>query len=74
MFAEVHKAGNTDYVYSKFIEKTAVTDGWERRSVTFDVPEGGTVRATIGLGPDASGTVWFDDLQLEKSANASTYN
>lgn len=74
MFAEVHKAGNTDYVYSKNIEKTAVTNGWERRSVTFDVPEGGTVRATMGFGPNASGTVWFDDVQLEKSANASTYN
>ena len=74
LFAEVRKAGNTDYVYSKYIEKTTSTNGWERRSVTFDVPEGGTVRATMGFGPNASGTVWFDDIQLEKSANASTYN
>ena len=74
MFAEVHKAGNTDYVYSKLIEKTTITDGWERRSVTFDVPEGGIVRATMGLGPNAYGTVWFDDVQLEKSDNASSFN
>ncbi len=32
------------------------------------------MRATMGFGPNASGTVWFDDVQLEKSANASTYN
>ncbi len=74
MFAEVHKAGNGDYLYSKTIEKTTITNGWERRSVTFEVPEGGTVRATMGLGPNAYGTVWFDDVQLEKSENASTYN
>lgn len=49
LFAEVRKAGNTDYVYSKYIEKTTSTNGWERRSVTFDVPEGGTVRATMGF-------------------------
>uniref|UniRef100_UPI00402865B1 RICIN domain-containing protein n=1 Tax=Eubacterium sp. TaxID=142586 RepID=UPI00402865B1 len=28
----------------------------------------------MGLGPNAYGTVWFDDVQLERSDNASTFN
>ena len=74
LFAEVREADDTTLVYNKYIEKTTITNGWERRSVTFDVPEGGSVRAAMGFGPNASGTVWFDDVQLERSANASTYN
>ena len=73
MFAEVYDS-NGKYVYSKLIEKTNATNGWERRSVTFDLPAGATLKVNMGFGPDAYGTVWFDDVQLEKSDNASTFN
>lgn len=74
MFAEIHQPGNGAYISSENIEKTTKTNGWERRSVTFTVPDGGTVRATMGFGPDASGTVWLDDWQLERSEGPSSYN
>ncbi len=73
MFAEILDS-NITYISHENIEKTTKTNGWERRSVTFTVPSGGTVRATMGFGPNASGTVWFDDIQLEKSAGASSCN
>lgn len=66
MFAEVYDS-NGKYVYSKLIEKTNATNGWERRSVTFDLPAGATLKVNMGFGPDAYGTVWFDDVQLEKA-------
>ncbi len=50
------------------------TDGWERISCTFDVPEGYSVQIVVGMETDASGTVWFDDLQLEKGAGVSSCN
>ncbi len=67
MFAKVQ---NTYYD----IEKTPSTNGWERRSITFDVPAGSSVETAFGFNPNAYGTVWFDDIQLEKSENASTFN
>ncbi len=46
----------------------------EHRPVTFEVPKNSSVKINMGFGPDAYGTVWFDDIQLEKSENASTFN
>lgn len=74
IFAELHEPGNGAYISSEKIEKTTKTSGWERKSVTFTVPEGGTLRITMGLGATSSGTVWIDDVQLEKSANPSNFN
>lgn len=73
MFGEVRDAKD-NLLSDQNIETTTLTDGWERRSVTFYVPANCSVKATMGLGPNASGTVWFDDIQLERSANASSYN
>lgn len=73
MFPEVRDA-NDKLIFNGNIEKTTVTNGWERRSVTFEVPKNSSVKINMGFGPDAYGTVWFDDIQLEKSENASTFN
>lgn len=74
LFAEVWNASNTGIISSNWAEAVSKTDGWQRQSVTFTVPEGGRVRLLVGLHNNASGTVWYDDLQLEKGENASTYN
>ena len=73
MFPEVRDAKDK-LICNTNIEKTTVTNGWERRSVTFDMPANARLTVNMGFGPDAYGTVWFDDIQLEKSENASTFN
>lgn len=68
---------NGTIVKSGSAESTNTTDGWERISVTFDVDINQTVKILVGFSNgsfDGSGTVWFDDLQLEKSAGVSSYN
>lgn len=74
MFAEVWNETNQWIVHSAFAENTRVTNGWERKSVTFDVPAGCHVRLIIGFAANGSGTVWYDDLQLEKGEGESTFN
>lgn len=73
MFPEVRDAKDK-LICNTNIEKTTVTNGWERRSVTFDMPANARLTVNMGFGPDAYGTVWFDDIQLEKSENAGTFN
>ncbi|MGN0532068.1 MAG: DNRLRE domain-containing protein [Eubacterium sp.] len=73
MFVEIWNASNA-CIGGYFIEQTTKTDGWERKSVTFTLPQGCTARLVMGLGGSASGTVWFDDLQLEKGEGESTFN
>lgn len=73
MFVEIWNSSNV-CLSGIPIEQTNSTDGWERRSVTFTLPQGCTARLVFGLGADASGTVWFDDLQLEKGEGESAYN
>ena len=73
MFVEIWNASNA-CIGGYFIEQTTKTDGWERKSVTFTLPQGCTARLVMGLGGSASGTVWYDDLQLEKGEGESTFN
>lgn len=73
MFPEVRDAKDK-LICNTNIEKTTITNGWERRSVTFEMPANARLTVNMGFGPDAYGTVWFDDIQLEKSENASTFN
>lgn len=64
-------------VKSGSAENINTTDGWERISVTFDLEANQTVRVLVGFSYgslEGSGTVWFDDFQLEKSAGVSSYN
>lgn len=58
-------------------ENIIKTTGWERYSITFEVKENQTVKLVAGFdsyGVNSYGTVWFDDIQLEKSASMSSYN
>ena len=59
-------------------EKIFKTDGWERFSMPFKIEEGQYIRIQIGMQGDnglaAHGTVWVDDIQLEKSSGMSSYN
>lgn len=73
ILAEVWTTGG-QYVSSNWAEHTAKTDGWERKSVTFYVPSGCQVRLIVGFSAGGSGTVWYDDLQLEKGEGESTFN
>lgn len=64
----------TSWVSSNWGESTVKTDGWERKSVTFNVSAGQQVRLILGFGDSGSGTVSYDDLQLEKGEGESTFN
>ena len=64
----------TSWVSSNWGESTVKTDGWERKSVTFNVSAGQQVRLIVGFGGNGNGTVWYDDLQLEKGEGESTFN
>lgn len=72
LLAEVWNGSS--WVSSNFGENTVKTDGWERKSVTFYVPSGCQVRLVLGFSAGGSGTVWYDDLQLEKGEGESTFN
>ncbi len=74
MFAEVWQLDGGAIISYNAIERTVQTNGWERRSVTFGVQENCQVRIVLGLGGGACGTVWFDDLQLEKGGGESSFN
>ena len=74
VFVEVWNSTNEWIVSTAFAEHTRKTDGWERKSVTFDVPAGCRVRLILGFSAGGSGTVWYDDLQLEKGEGESTFN
>ena len=74
MFVEVWSIEDETMCSRIEIEKTTKTNSWERRSVTFNIDENCQVKVVIGLGDGASGTVWFDDLQLEKGTSESSYN
>ncbi len=62
------------WVSSNWAESVEQTNDWERRSVTFSVPENCEVRLLVGFPNEGNGTVWFDDIQLEKGENVSTFN
>ncbi len=74
VFVEVWNSTNEWIVSTAFAEHTRKTDGWERKSVTFDVPAGCRVRLILGFSASGNGTVWYDDLQLEKGEGESAFN
>lgn len=68
---------SSGYQYSQRAELIKQTDGWQRVSLTFTIPAGHELRIVLGLdnyGTNSYGTVWFDDLQLEKGTGMSSYN
>ncbi len=53
---------------------TGTTNDWVRLTLTADIPSGAN-RAGVYLDlKDATGTVWFDGVQLETGASANRYN
>lgn len=57
-----------------YTEKVTQTDGWQRVSVTYTRSVSGTLRIVLGFCDDGSGTVYFDDIQLEKSDGETEFN
>ena len=58
-------------------ERIKKTDSWERVSLTFTLPETHTLTFVAGFdcfGNNSYGTVWFDDIQLEKGTGVSSFN
>lgn len=63
-------------VYTQRAEPIHETNGWQRVSLTFTLPENHTltfVAGFEGFSNNAYGTVWFDDLQIEKGTGMSSY-
>ena len=60
--------------YIKSTTDTSINGGWRRLVLTFTVPSGTDfTRINLALR-GATGTVYFDALQLEKYNNVNTYN
>lgn len=53
---------------------TAIDSGWQRISYTFKVPSDATSSRILAVLHNATGTAYFDCLQLEKSDTANSYN
>lgn len=64
-------SANDAYVYSESVNST---DGWERISVSINVPSGYSFKIILGIRENSIGTAWFDNLQLEKGVSVSSYN
>ena len=71
--------GSTSDIYSDYISRntdTSINKGFRRISVTFQMPQNSTItglRIQLALR-GATGTAYFDAVQLEKSDAPSTYN
>ncbi len=53
---------------------TAIDSGWQRISYTFKVPSDATSSRILAVLYNATGTAYFDCLQLEKNNVADSYN
>lgn len=71
-------AGNSKSYSSNYIKEattsTAINGGWQRISVTFSIPENMTsTRINLALR-NATGTVYYDNVQLEEGESPSNFN
>ncbi len=72
----VDSESNVSRYYSEMLTGTTDTDidnGWQRIHVTFTVPKGASLRVAPMLY-NATGTAYFDCLQLEKNSTVNSYN
>lgn len=75
-----HSIQNTTYEKSRpvltvsYRNQSGYEDYWSYTNVTFDVPAGCRVRLILGFSASGNGTVWYDDLQLEKGEGESAFN
>lgn len=65
-----------DVAYSSVLSSKSVSsdNGWQRLTVTLNVPEGATKLNSYLCLRDVMGTAYFDSIQLEKGASASNFN
>ena len=64
-------SGAVDYIKAESVTKT---EGWQRFTVSVTVDPNDKIRLFCGLEPNAYGTFYADNLQLEKGMGASSYN
>ncbi len=66
----------TEYIYSDSITETSesVNDGWERTFATFTVPENYSRIDVLLAVRNATGTAYFDCVQLEEGNTPNEYN
>ncbi|MCM1544366.1 MAG: DNRLRE domain-containing protein, partial [Ruminococcus sp.] len=77
ILARIEKAdGSSIRLYSQNIHSTDtnVDNGWERVHVTFDIPEDATKFTMYLVVRNATGTAYFDAVQLEEGSTLSQYN
>ena len=77
LYAECADSANSRTVYSEYLQGTTDTfldNGWRRISVTLTLPSDiKTLRANLAIR-NATGTAYFDAIQLEESSVANVYN
>lgn len=64
-------SGAVDYIKAESVTKT---EDWQRFTVSVTVDPGDKIRLFCGLEPNAYGTFYADNFQLEKGMGASSYN
>ena len=73
---EVYKNGSlqsTRYVQAPDGSSSASADPWQRLTCTFTAEAGSSVKISVGF-QGGSGSIRFDDMQLEKGDSASGFN
>ncbi len=73
----VNADGSVTRLYSNMLTGTtesSIDNGWQRIYLTFTVPNGATNVRVAPLLYNATGTAWFDCIQLEKSSVPNSYN
>ncbi len=73
----VNADGSITRKYSRMLlgsTDTGVDNGWQRIHLTFDVPSGATDVRVVPMVYNATGTAYFDCMQLEKNDTVNNYN
>ena len=75
MVSVTTSSGTTSY-YSDYIQKTdsSINDGWERVFTTFAVPQNYTSVSVNLVLRNATGTAYYDGIQLEEGDAMNAYN
>ena len=76
--AKTESSVGNPYFYSEYLTETtntAIDNGWQRLSVTFQTPSVSMTKCYVGLGvTKANATVYFDAVQLEEGNAANSFN
>ncbi len=73
----VNSDGSITRKYSRMLlgsTDTGVDNGWQRIHLTFDIPSGATDVRVVPMVYNATGTAYFDCMQLEKNSTVNSYN